>query len=106
MKRYTCPVCNAALSKTAYEKALGIVEERNRLLEADRAKVAKESDGLKQQLKQFQKKAAEAHEEGVHAERARNRRLLAGKDSRIQYLEDRLRQVETGATPQTDGLEF
>jgi hypothetical protein len=106
VKKYNCSVCNTALSKTAYEKALGIVEERDRLLEAERAKVAKENDGLKRQLKQFQKRAAEAHEEGVQTERARNRRLLAGKDSRIQYLEDRLRQVETGATPQTDGLEF
>jgi hypothetical protein len=30
----------------------------------------------------------------------------AGKESEIQKLKDRLRQIQTGATPQTDGLEF
>jgi uncharacterized protein with PIN domain len=41
VKKYTCPVCNTALSKTAYEKALGIVEEKERLLEVERAKIAR-----------------------------------------------------------------
>jgi hypothetical protein len=36
VKKYTCPVCDTTLSNTAYEKALGIVEERYRLLETDR----------------------------------------------------------------------
>lgn len=106
MRKYNCPVCNTALSKSAYEKALGIVEERDRLSEIERAKISRENDSLKLQVREFQRRAAAAREDGVKTERARNRRLLAGKDAMIQRLEDRIRQIQTGATPQTDGLEF
>lgn len=106
MKKYNCPVCNTSLGKSAYEKALGIVEEKDRVLEAERAKMTKENNGLRRQLVESRKAAAAAREEGTRAERARNGRVLAGKDRRIHELEEALRRVKTGATAQTDGLEF
>jgi len=106
VRKYNCPVCNTSLSRTAYEKALGIIEEKERLLESERAKIANENDGLKLQLKESQKKVAAAREDGIKAERARNGRLLAGKEAEIQKLKERLKQIQTGNTPQTDGLEF
>ena len=106
MRKYICPVCSTPLSKPTYENALGIIEEKERLLESERAKIATENVSLKLQLKESQKKVTAAREDGINAERARNRRLLAGKDSEIQQLKERLKQVQTGATPQTDGLEF
>jgi hypothetical protein len=106
MRKFICPVCSTPLSRTAYEKALGIIEEKERLLEDERAKIARENNALRLQLKESQQKVVAAREDGVKAERARNRRLLAGKDTEIQKLKERLRQVQTVATPQTDGLEF
>lgn len=106
MRKYICPVCNTSLSRLAYEKALGIIEEKERLLENERTKIARENDGLKLQLRESQKRLTAAREDGIKAERARNGRLLAGKDTEIQKLKERLKQIQTGATPQTDGLEF
>lgn len=106
MRKYICPVCSTPLSRLAYEKALGIIEEKELLLEGERAKIARENDNLKLQLKESQKRLTAAREDGIKAERARNGRLLAGKDTEIQQLKERLKQVRTGATPQTDGLEF
>lgn len=44
--------------------------------------------------------------EGREEERNRARRLLAGKDREIQTLKERVQQLQTGSTPQTEGLEF
>jgi len=101
MKKYNCPVCNTSLSKSAYEKVLGSVEEKERVLEAERAKMTKENNGLRRQLAESRKAAAAAREEGMRAERARNGRVLVGKDRRIHELEEALRRVKTGATAQT-----
>lgn len=95
-KSYICPVCRTRLSKKDYEKALGILDERERHHDDEMADVKREAVA----------KARTAKEEGVRAERGRTQRLLAGKDRMIGVLEERLKQVQKGSTPQTEGLEF
>ncbi len=99
MKTYRCPVCKKPLTKTEYERALGILGARERHLQHQTAE-------LQTKLKQAQARAKEAKEEGKKAERARTQRLLQGKDKTIQTLKERIDQLKRGSTPQTEGLEF
>jgi hypothetical protein len=79
--------------------ALGILGEREKHLKHQTAE-------LQKKLKETQARVKEAKEEGRKGEQARTRRLLKGKDRDIQRLKERLRQVQRGSTPQTEGLEF
>lgn len=44
--------------------------------------------------------------EGKKKEKERAERLMAGQRQKILKLEERIRQIEKGSTPQTEGLEF
>lgn len=99
MKTYRCPVCGKPLTEQEYERALGILGEREKHLKHKTAE-------LTDKLKEARARAKEARQEGISAERARNRTLLQGKDADIQRLKERLKQVQRGSTPQTEGLEF
>jgi hypothetical protein len=94
-----CPVCKKPLSQEEYDKALGILGAREQHLEHQKAK-------LVAQVKRARDDAAKARASGVQAERSRTQRLLAGKDQEIKRLNERLRQLKRGSTPQTEGLEF
>jgi len=99
MKKYICPVCKKPLTKAEYERALGILGEREKHLEHEKAE-------LKKKLEEAKKMVKKAKEEGMRAERARTQRLLAGKERQIKELQQRIKQLEKGSTPQTEGLEF
>lgn len=99
MKTYRCPVCGKPLTEQEYERALGILGEREKHLKHEKA-------DLLVKLKQAQTKAKRAKAEGVKVERARTQRLLQGKDKIIQTLKERIDQLKRGSTPQTEGLEF
>ena len=99
MEKYYCPVCKKPLTKEEYEKALGILGERDRHHKH-------QIENLQGRLHEAQEKAKKARQEGVEVERARTQRLLAGKDREIQTLKERIDQLKRGSTPQTEGLEF
>jgi hypothetical protein len=99
MSTYRCPVCHTKLSQNQYEKALGILGEREQHLKHQRAQ-------LQAKLGEAQEKARKAKAEGVRMERDRTQRLLAGKEKEIQALQEQLKRLKKGTTPQTDGLEF
>lgn len=94
-----CPVCRKPLTKKEYDKALGIMKENERYHAAQRDKYLR-------QIKEEKNKTKKAREEGVLAERARNQRLLKGKEAEIQRLKERIKHIQKGSTPQTGGLEF
>lgn len=106
MRKFKCIVCKSPLTQEQYESALGIWEEKERLLKVERAKLAKEKADLQQKLREARQREKQAREEGVITERKRTERLLAGKEEEIQKLKDRVRQIQQGTTPQTEGLEF
>ena len=85
MTIYRCPVCGKSLRKDEYEKALGILGEREK--------------HLKHELKQAEAKAREAKREGFKAGLARNA-------VEMERLREQLRQLKKGHTPQTAGLAF
>jgi predicted RNase H-like nuclease (RuvC/YqgF family) len=99
MRTYRCPVCKKPLTKEEYEQALGILGERERHLQHERAK-------LLEQVREWKARAKTALMEGKEEERKRTQRLLAGKDKTIQALKERIEQLQRGSTPQTEGLEF
>lgn len=99
VKSYKCPVCKKPLTKKEYEDALGILKERERLFESEKAE-------LRKKLREAKAREEKAKEEGMKIERKRTQRLLAGKDEQIKTLKERLEQLKKGSTPQTEGLEF
>lgn len=99
MKTYRCPVCKKPLTKEEYERALGILDARERHYQYERER-------LQAKLRDSRQQAKRARGEGVKAERARTQRLLQGKDKIIQTLKERIDQLKRGSTPQTEGLEF
>lgn len=96
---FKCPVCRTFLSKQEYERALGILDEREKHL-------AHEKYELQRKLRESREQIRNAKAEGVKVERSRTQRLLAGRDKEIQKLKERLNQLKKGTTPQTEGLEF
>src|SRR5437764_1221291 len=102
MKTFKCIVCKSPLTKEQYEAALGILQEKERILKD----LAKEKTDLQQKLREARQREKLAKEDGVLAERKRNERLLAGRDAEIQRLRERMRQIQRGTTPQSEGLEF
>ncbi len=99
MKTYRCPVCNKPLTKREFERALGILGERERHLEHEKAE-------LRSRIRKLQVREKMAFQEGRRAERAHTQRMLAGKDKTIRALQERIEQLQRGSTPQTEGLEF
>jgi hypothetical protein len=96
---YRCPVCRKPLTRNEYEKALGILGEREQHLKHEKAELAKK-------LRVAAARAEKARKEGINFERARTQRLLRGKDKTIASLKERIDQLKKGSTPQTEGLEF
>ncbi len=99
MKSYRCPVCRKPLTKRQYERALGILGERERHLRHQHAE-------LRSKLRTARAREKSARQEGINVERARTQWLLRGKDRQIAVLKERLDQLKRGSTPQTEGLEF
>lgn len=96
---FKCPVCRKSLTKQEYERALGILGEREKHLTHEKSE-------LQRKLREIREQARKAKAEGVKTERSRTQRLLAGRDKEIQKLKERLNQLKKGTTPQTEGLEF
>jgi hypothetical protein len=96
---YRCPVCHTKLSQKQYEKALGILGEKQQHLRHQKAQ-------LQAKLSKARDNARRAEAEGVRKERDRTQRILAGRDKEIQALQEQLKRLKKGTTPQTDGLEF
>jgi len=103
MATYRCPVCKKPLTKNEYETALGILEAREQHLHGETKK-------LSDKLAAAHRKLKNARHEGLRAgrdeERKRTRRLVAGYDRKMEAMRQRIKQIERGTTPQTEGLEF
>lgn len=103
MADYRCPVCKKSLTKKQFESALGILDRREKHLQHEKEALQAHLRKAQAEAKAREKKA---HESGVLTERRRTQRLMQGKDREITKLQERVRQLQEGTTPQTDGLEF
>jgi hypothetical protein len=99
MKTRHCPVCKKPLTEQEYNNALGIVGKLKDHL-------THQIVTLKGQLQQSNKKISAARHDGVRAERLRSQRLMLGQKETITKLRDRVRQLQKGSTPQSEGLDF
>lgn len=99
MPTYKCPVCGKPLTKAEYERALKIHEAREEYLR-------QKEEQLRKRECELPKKIEEAKRQGQQQEKKRTERLVAGWRTRVKTLEERIRQLEKGSTPQTEGLEF
>lgn len=99
MKTYHCLVCGKLLTKTEYEKALKIQEAREIHLRHRESELKKKERALPQKIE-------EARIEAQRKEKTRAERLMSGWKNKVKTLEERIRQLEKGSTPQTRGLEF
>ncbi len=99
MKTRRCPVCGKPLTEAEYERALKIHEARQKHLK-------EREETLVRRERELPKKIADARKDATLKERERSQRLMAGQSAKIRKLEERIRQLEKGSTPQTEGLEF
>ncbi len=113
MKTYRCPFCQSTLPKDKYERVMHIQEEKEKARrEAEKQlRQARETQAsLKAQLKESKRKQKEARAEGAKAgarvEKQRQERLTVGLRSKLELAKARIKQLERGTTPQTEGLEF
>jgi hypothetical protein len=94
-KTFRCPVCKKSLSETEYKKALHIVEHKDQNLKK-----------FKDQLALTKEKVVQARSEGIKAERERSNRLTVGLRSSLTKAKERIKQLELGKTPQSQGFAF
>lgn len=121
MKSYRCPTCGKTLSKSQYEKALRIHEERERhfaqreaqLRQKEHEQKVKQQEWLREQRlrerkqrQEIQRKLQEEKDRVRQQERIKAARQQAGLREQLQKAKERLRQRARGVTPQTEGLEF
>ena len=99
MRMYRCPVCRKKLTEKEFKNALGILKAQ----EAHNKHLMKK---LNEKLKRGKLNAKKARKQGIDSERAKTKRLLEGKVKQIQNLKERVKQLQKGTTPQTEGLEF
>lgn len=99
MSSYRCPLCGKPLSKIEYERALKIHQAKEKHIHALEL-------SLKKRERELQKKVEEARLKARQQEKSRSARLMAGWKNKVKTLQDRIRQLEKGSTPQTEGLEF
>ncbi|MGI0012398.1 MAG: DUF2130 domain-containing protein [Nitrososphaera sp.] len=60
----------------------------------------------KEKLKAAKQHAVKARNEGIAYQKAQTRRMFEGKVKEVQTLKERIKQLQKGSTPQTEGLEF
>ncbi len=110
MPIYRCPVCKKNLSKSEYESALGIIEAQKKHLKDEQEKLAQQQAALRRERADLKAKAKIAKREGLaegqRKEKKRAELLFQGKDRQIKKLHERIKQLQKGTTPQTEGLEF
>lgn len=99
MKTYCCPVCKKPLTQKEYERALGILGAREKHFEHEKA-------ALEKKLREARIMEKEARKEGERKGIQKSSRIMVGLKKKNDKLRDRIRQLEKGSLPQTEGLEF
>lgn len=96
-KTYRCPVCKKLLTKKEFDRALHIHEaQQSRLKEWELR--------LQTQAREMPKKIQAAREEGRKSEKSNSARMVKGYKEKLQRMQERMKQIERGTTPQSEGL--
>ncbi len=96
--------------QTERKRANRALAEKREEIDRQARQLEKREKELKAQKAELIQKAKDALEkgidQGIQTERKRTERVLAGQAGTITKLEEKIRQLEKGSTPQTEGLEF
>lgn len=94
----------------AKQEAQRAMAEQREALQRQARELDKKQEAFRRQKEELVEKAKASLEKGIEqgiaSERKRAERLLAGQAGTISKLEERIKQLESGSTPQTEGLEF
>lgn len=117
MKTYKCPLCGSQLTKSKYDAVLQLQKTKEKTQKAALEKLHKKlhsiqenEAALKKQVKESKQKIktaqTEGRKKGALKEKKRQERLTAGLKKKLETAQTRIKQLEKGTTPQTEGLEF
>jgi Uncharacterized protein conserved in bacteria (DUF2130) len=96
-KSYRCPVCKKPLTEREYKHALKIHAAQQEHLRSWENRLKAEERSLK-------KKVADARADGRNSEKSRTARLVKGYKERLRRMHDKMKHLESGTTPQGEGL--
>ena len=113
--KFICPLCKSPLSKEHYHRVLKIQQKEEKLqkgeLEKMRSQVASAKNAAtaaKKREREIKLKAkedeAKARQQATIAERKRSERLLQGHSAKMKKMQERIKMLESGTTPQVIGL--
>jgi hypothetical protein len=103
---HRCPLCGSHLTEAQFERVTKLDAARAAKLHAAHSREQKLASELKR-AKLAQKDARKSGEQKGRAfEKARSERLVKGVEKKLTLANERIRQLERGTTPQTEGLEF
>ena len=96
-KTYRCPVCKKPLTKKEFDRALHIHE-------AQQSQLKEWEQRLRNQEREMPKKLKAAEAEGRKNEKGRSARMVKGYKEKLHRMQERMKQIEQGTTPQSEGL--
>src|SRR6266404_1922958 len=96
-KTYRCPVCKKPLTKKEFDRALHIHE-------AQQGRLQEWEQRLRNQQREMPKKLQAAKEEGRKSEQGKAARMVKGYKEKLDRMKERMKQIERGTTPQSEGL--
>jgi uncharacterized protein YbaR (Trm112 family) len=113
--KYVCPLCKSPLTKEHYHRVLKIQEREEKLQKGELEKMRNEVASAKNAVVAAKKRereirlkakegAAKARQQATLAERKRSERLFQGQSAKMKKLQDRIKMLESGTTPQVIGL--
>jgi hypothetical protein len=96
-KTYRCPVCKKPLTKREFDRALHIHE-------AQQGRLREWEQRLRNQQREMPKKLKAAREEARNSEKGKTARMVKGYKEKMKRMQERMKQLEAGTTPQSEGL--
>jgi hypothetical protein len=96
-RTYRCPVCKKALTKKEFDRALHIHE-------AQQGRLQEWEHRLRNQESEMPKRLKAAKEEGRNSEKGKTARMVKGYKEKMKRMQERMKQLEAGTTPQSEGL--
>jgi hypothetical protein len=113
--KFVCPLCKSPLSEKRYYRVIKDLQKKEKIQKGEIEKIKKQAAAAQAAVVAARKRekeiiakakvaAANARKSGVEAERKRSERLIKGQAAKMKKLQDRLKMMESGATPQTIGL--
>jgi hypothetical protein len=112
---YLCPLCKSPLTKDHFHKVTKIQEDEKKVQKGELEKLKKQAAAAKEAIAEGKRRekaiklkakqdAEAARKEGTIAERKRSERLIQGHSAKMKKLQERLKMIEKGTTPQGIGL--